>query len=71
MVKRAVKANLIGAVVQTVRVQVPTMKANIKIFVNVSSRSTFFQSMIKFDKMIYLIKNDKFNDIINHNFFFT
>lgn len=41
MAKMVVKVNLIGAVIQTVRVQAVMMKANIKIFVNVSLKSMF------------------------------
>lgn len=66
MAKTVVKANLTGAVIQTVRAQVAMMKANIKIFVSVSSKSTFFpqQSVIKLNKIIfYLMKSNKFNDI--------
>lgn len=41
MAKTVVKVNLIGAVIQTVRVQAVMTKANIKIFVNVSLKSMF------------------------------
>lgn len=52
MVRMAVKANLIGAVIRTVRARVVTMKANIKIFVNVLSKSDF---------LIYKRINEKSN----------
>lgn len=59
MVKMVVKVNLIGAVIQTLTARAVMMKANIKIFVNASLKSTFSLFIIK------LIKKSKLNNVYN------